>query len=175
MKTSKFGCIFIIYGWNLTRSGCNLIKCGWNLTICGCNLIFEHLFYYLLKNWHYQVIEYCSRVGSDGPSGHLAPFLLLLFLFLQKNRKPSIFKRRKSWKRLWILIYVSIYLLILQSLKQINKFTIGTSHSVGAEEGSKPRLSRSTLFNIIYSSNSKEILNVTQYAYLIVWVPRKGV
>ena len=73
--------------------------------------------------------------------------------FSWKNRKPSIFKRsRKSWKILWILIYVSIYLLIFQSLKQINKFTIGTSHSVGAGEGSKPRLSRSTLLNIIYSS-----------------------
>ena len=46
---------------------------------------------------------------------------------------------------------------------------------MGAGEGSKPRLSRSTLFNIIYSLNTKEILNVTQYAYLIVWVPRKGV
>ncbi len=37
-------------------------------------------------------------------------------------------------------MYLSIYLLIFQSLKKINKFTIGTAHSVGAGEGSKPRL-----------------------------------
>ena len=146
-EKSKFGCIFIIYGWKFTRSGCNLTRYGWNMIRCGCNLIIEHLFFYLLKidsisgYW----IMFSRWLGWPfGPPRSLS----------WKNRNPSIFKRRKSWKRLWILIYVSIYLLILQSVKQINKFTIGTSHSVGAGEGSKPRLSRSTWLNIMFCSNS---------------------
>ena len=156
---------FIIYGWKFTRSGCNLTRYGWNMTRCGCNWILEQFLFYLLKidNISGYWIMFSSWLGWPfGPPRSFSSSSSSCFSW--KIRKPSIFKRRKSWKRLWILIYVSIYLLILQSLKQINKFTTGTSHSVGAEEGSKPRLSRSTLFNIIYSSNSKEILNVTQYA-----------
>ena len=134
-EKSKFVYYFIIYGWKFTRSGCNLTRYGWNMIRCGCNLIIEHLFFYLLKidsisgYW----IMFSRWLGWPfGP-----PRSLSSSYFSRKNRKPSIFKRsRKSWKILWILIYVSIYLLIFQSLKQINKFTIGTSHSVGAEEGS---------------------------------------
>ena len=140
LKTSKFGCIFIIYGWKFTRSGCNLTRCGWNMTRCGCNLIFEQFLFYLLKidNISGYWIWFSSWLGWPfGPPRSLSSSSSSSSSsFSWKIRKPSIFKRRKSWKILWILIYVSIYLLIFQSLKQINKFTIGTSHSVGAEEGS---------------------------------------
>ena len=143
MKTSKFGCIFIIYGWNLTRSGCNLIKCGWNMTRCGCNLIFEQFYFYLLKidNTSGYWILFSSWLGWPfGPPRSLSSSSSSSS-FSRKNRQPSIFKRsRKSWLNYLnsdLCIYVSIYhLSIFLYLKQINKFTIGTSHSVGAEEGS---------------------------------------
>ena len=102
---------FIIHGCNLTRSGWNMTRCGWNMIRCGCNLIFEHLFFYLLKNWHYQVIEYCSRVGSDGPSGHLAPFLLLL-IFLEKIENHLYLKEAENLEKFsefWSM-YLCLYL-----------------------------------------------------------------
>ena len=112
---------FVIYGWKFTRSGCNLTRCGWNLTRCGCNLIFEHLFFYLLKNWHYQVIEYCcSRVGSDGPSGHLAPFLLLIFLekienHLYLKEAENLEKFSEFWSMYLCLYFSSFNLSISQT------------------------------------------------------------
>ena len=124
LKTSKFGCIFIIYGWKFTRSGCNLTRCGWNMTKCGCNLIFEQFLFYLLKidNISGYWIMFSRWLGWPfGP-----PRSLSSSYFSRKNRKVSIFKRsRKSWKILWILIYVSIYLFIFQYLKQINKIHNG--------------------------------------------------
>ena len=138
-EKSKFVYYFIIYGWKFTRSGCNLTRYGWNMTRCGCNWNFEQFLFYSLEidNISGYWILFSRWLGWPfGP-----PRSLSSSSFSRKKRKPSIFKRRKSLKILWILIYVSIYLFIIfQSLKQINKITIGTSHSVGAGEGSKPRL-----------------------------------
>ena len=130
---------FIIYGWKFTRSGCNLTRYGWNMIRCGCNLIIEHLFFYLLKidNISGYWIMFSRWLGRPfGP-----PRSLSSSYFSRQNRKPSIFKRsRKSWLNSLnsdLCFYVSIYhLSIFLYLKQINKFTIGTSHSVGACEGS---------------------------------------
>ena len=114
---------FVIYGWKFTRSGCNLTRYGWNMIRCGCNLIIEHLFFYLLKidNISGYWIMFSSWLGWPfGP-----PRSLSSSYFSRKNRKPSIFKRsRKSWKILWILIYVSMSLFIIfQSFNISNKLT----------------------------------------------------
>ena len=108
---------FIIHGCNLTRS-------GWNMIRCGCNLIIEHLFFYLLKidNISGYWIMFSRWLGWPfGPPRSLSSSSY----FSRKNRKPSIFKRsRKSWKILWILIYVSMSLFIIfQSFNISNKLT----------------------------------------------------
>ena len=115
---------FIIYGWKFTRSGCNLTSYGWNMTRCGCNLIFEQFLFYLLKidNISGYWILFSRWLGW--PFGPPRSFSSSSY-FPRKNRKPSIFKRsRKSWKILWILIYVSMSLFIIfQSFNISNKLT----------------------------------------------------
>ena len=120
---------FIIYGWKFTRSGCNLTSYGWNMIRCGCNLIIEHLFFYLLKidNISGYWILFSRWLGWPfGPPRSLSSSSSFSSSsFSWKNRKVSIFKRsRKSWKILWILIYVSMSLFIIfQSLYISNKLT----------------------------------------------------
>ena len=118
---------FIIYGWKFTRSGCNLTRYGWNMTRCGCNWILEQFLFYLLKidNISGYWIMFSSWLGWPfGPPRSLSSSSSFSFSFSWKNRKVSIFKRRKSWKILWIPIYVSMSLFIIfQSFYISNKLT----------------------------------------------------
>ena len=111
---------FIIYGCNLTRY-------GWNMTRCGCNWILEQFLFYLLKidNISGYWIMFSSWLGWPfGPPRSLSSSSSFSFSFSWKNRKVSIFKRRKSWKILWIPIYVSMSLFIIfQSFYISNKLT----------------------------------------------------
>ena len=120
LKNFKFGCILIIYGWNLTR-------CGWNITRCGCNFILEHLFFYLLKKL---IISGCwiLFLGWLGqPFGLPRSLLFFFFFFLKNNRKPSLYLKEEEnlekFSEFWSMFLFNIS--IFQYLKQINKIHNG--------------------------------------------------